>query len=221
MTSHMKPKVNLPRRSAPLAWQRLSLGLLIVAAVSCQVQSPLVAPPDDPSVSPTQPAPIAVSPDSGLYRSDRFGFQFAYPADQFVAKGETDFPPEVAAREAVQIWTLEHDRAIQAGEYEGGTEYPANVSVTVQPNPDGLAAADWIAQSDWFPEARNFQEKTVAGQPAIAFQSGGLYDMEQVLVPTPDGRHWVLISLGQVGTESDESYRQAYELAIATLTFLP
>ncbi|GAB4477327.1 MAG: hypothetical protein OHK0037_39250 [Elainellaceae cyanobacterium] len=215
----MNPNADSPTR---LALHRLSLGLLITAAVSCQVQSPLVSPPAEPETPTEQSSPVVAAPDSGVYRSDRFGFQFAYPADQFVAHGETKFPPEVVAREAVQIWTLEHDRAIQAGEYEGGTEYPANVSVTVQPNPDGLSATDWIAQSDWFTGVRDIQDATVAGQQAIAFRSSGLYDMEQVLVPTPDGKNWVLITLNQVGTgESDAQYRQAYELAIATLTFLP
>ncbi|MFQ3615847.1 MAG: hypothetical protein SNJ57_10915 [Cyanobacteriota bacterium] len=215
----MNPNENSPKR---LALHRFSLGLLITAAVSCQVQSPPVSLPVETATPTEQPSPIAAAPDSGVYRSDRFGFQFAYPADQFVAKGETEFPPEVVAREAVQIWTLEHDRAIQAGEYEGGTEYPANVSVTVQPNPDSLSARDWIAQSDWFTNVSNLQDRTVAGQPAIAFRASGLYDMEQVLVPTPDGKNWVLITLNQVGTgESDAQYRQAYERAIATLTFLP
>lgn len=215
----MTPTPNSPTR---LALHRLCLGLLITAAVSCQVQSPLVSPPAEPETPTEQSSPVAAAPDSGLYRSDRFGFQFAYPADQFVAKGETEFPPEVVAREAVQIWTIEHDRAIQAGEYDGGTEYPANVSVTVQPNPDKLSATDWIAQSDWFTDVRDIQEQTVAGQRAIAFRSSGLYDMEQVLVPTPDGKHWVLITLNQVdGGESDALYRQAYDRAIASLTFTP
>ncbi|QKD81129.1 hypothetical protein HPC62_02115 [Thermoleptolyngbya sichuanensis A183] len=211
-----------PQSSARLALHRFSLGLLVVAAVSCQVQSPPVPPPGGTGTPTGQPSPISAAPESGLYRSDRFGFQFAYPADQFVAHGETEFPPEVVAREAVQIWTIDHDRAIQAGEYEGGTEYPANVSVTVQPNPEGLSATDWIAQSDWFTDVREVQEVTVAGQQAIAFRSSGLYDMEQVLVPTPDGKNWVLITLNQVGTgESDAQYRQAYDRAIATLRFMP
>ncbi len=215
----MTPNANSPAR---LTLNRLGLGLLITAAVSCQVQSPPGSPPMGTRTPTEQSSPVAAAPDSGVYRSDRFGFQFAYPADQFVAKGETEFPPEVLAREAVQIWTLEHDRAIQAGEYEGGTEYPANVSVTVQPNPDRLSATDWIAQSDWFTDVRDIQEQTVAGQRAIAFRSSGLYDMEQVLVPTPNGKHWVLITLNQVGDgDSDARYRQVYDRAIASLTFMP
>jgi hypothetical protein len=215
----MNPNADSPTR---LALHRLSLGLLITAAVSCQVQSPLVSPPAEPEPPTEQSSPVAAAPDSGVYRSDRFGFQFAYSADQFVAKGETQFPPEVSAREAVQIWTIEHDRAIQAGEYDGGTEYPANVSVTVQPNPDQFSATDWIAQSDWLTDVQDIQEVTVAGQQAVAFRSSGLYDMAQVLVPTPDRTHWVLITLNQIGDgDSDALYRQAYDEAIATLTFLP
>jgi len=215
----MNPNANSPTR---LTLHRLGLGLLITAAVSYQVQSPPGSPPMGTGTPTEQSSPVAAAPDSGVYRSDRFGFQFAYPAEQFVAKGETEFPPEVVAREAVQIWTLEHDRAIQAGEYEGGTEYPPTVSMTVQPNPDKLSATDWIAQSNWFTDVRDIQERTVAGQRAIAFRSSGLYDMEQVLVPTPDGKHWVLITLNQVGDgESDAPYRQVYDRAIASLTFMP
>jgi hypothetical protein len=64
---------------------------------------------------PTLPETVNTQTDPPLvYRSDRFKFSFSHPQDFAVT--ETD--------NGVDLWTVEENRAIQAGEYESGTELP-------------------------------------------------------------------------------------------------
>lgn len=205
--------------SMRLMLHRLAVGVAATVAIACQAEVPTPLP--TVAVSPV-PVVGTVTLANGdvVYHSARFGFHFTYPADQFVAIEDTDSSPEVEAVGAIQIWTTQHDRAIKAGEYEGGAEYPANVSVTVQPNPSRLPLKDWVQQTDWLTGTRDITETPVAGQAAIAFQSSGLYEQENVALVSPDGTSVVLITLNKTNySNNDVPYQAVYQQIVSSLAF--
>lgn len=205
--------------SMRLMLHRLAVGVAATVAIACQAE-----PKPLPTVA-ISPIPVVgtatLATGEAIYHNARFGFHFTYPADRFVAIEATDYPPDVEAVGAIQIWTTQHDRAIKAGEYEGGTEYPANVSVTVQPNPNRLPLKDWVQQTDWLTGTRDITETTVAGQSAIAFQSSGLYEQENVALVSPDAAAIILITLNKTNNNNDVPYQAVYQQIVASLAFDP
>lgn len=210
--------ISVVNESTRLMLHRLAVGIVATVAIACQAEAP--SPLPTVAVSPTPAVETATLPSgNATYQSDRFGFNFTYAADQFVAKAETNLGPDVVALEAIQLWTTKHDQEINAGAYEGGTEYPANVSVTVQPASNGLTLQDWVQQSDWFSESRNIKETTLAGQAAIAFQSSGLYEADHVALATPDGAAIVLVTLNKINDDAGNPYQTLFEQIVSSLAF--
>ncbi len=214
------PVIIVVSESTRLMLHRLAVGIVATVAIACQAESPTALPTVAVSSAPIVET-ATIPSGNATYQSDRFGFHFTYADDQFVAKAETDLGPDVVALEAIQIWTTEHDQEINAGDYEGGTEYPANVSITVQPAPNGLTLQDCVQQSDWFSESRNIKETTVAGQAAIAFQSSGLYEADHVALATPDGAAIVLVTLNKINDDAGNPYQTLFEQIVSSLTFNP
>jgi len=212
------PAISVVSESTRLMLHRLAVGIVATVAIACQAEAPSALP--TVAVSPTPVVKTATLPSgNATYQSDRFGFHFTYAADQFVAKAETDLEPDVVALEAIQLWTTKHDQEINAGAYEGGTEYPANVSVTVQPASNRLSLQDWVQQSNWFSESRNIKETTIAGQAAIAFQSSGLYEADHVALATPDGAAIVLVTFNKINDDAGNPYQALFEQIVSSLAF--
>lgn len=205
--------------SVRLMLHRLAVGVAATVAIACQAQ--VSTPLPTVAVSPKPLIAMAPLPSgAALYHSDRLGLQFSYVADQFVVIENSIPAPDVTVLGVIQVWTAAHDQAIQAGAYEGGTEYPANVSVTVLPNPKRLSLTDWIQQTDWFVAPHDSTATTAASQPAIAFQSSGLYDQEHVALADPDGTAIVLVTLNKTGyRENDVPYQAVYQQIVASLAF--
>jgi hypothetical protein len=151
------------------------------------------------------------------YTSDR-GFQFEYPAG-FVVEAK---PPSGAAGdralEWIDLWTQQDYDGINASVTP--TEFPPNVSVAVQQNPQRLALRDWVLQDSQFTSPDRFTSLTVAGQNAIAFQSTGLYDYENVALTLPTSSDVMVIQLDKDGLpERDAIYRPVFQQIISSLQF--
>ena len=202
----------------------------MAGAIACQPQSsdsPTAAPSDPvtASPSPTEPqssgsststaTPIETS--QAVYENQRFSFQFNYP-ERFVVIEQPDVSDSSNGRSfaAIQIWSEADNNAIQSGEYEGGTEYPPNTSITIIPNPEQKLVTEWINSNEWLTQPDEYQPIDVAGQSAIAFHSTGLYEMDHVAFPTPDGANIVLIT---VDREGGDGYKAAYDAIVGSFQF--
>lgn len=153
---------------------------------------------------------------SSRYTSGRAGFQFEYPAG-FVAQ-PTIATGDDRLLERVDLWTQRDYDGLQASTTP--TELPPNVSVLVQQNPQRLTLEAWVRQSNQFVLSERFTPITVAGQPAIAFRSTGLYEYENIVLAVPNSSTVVTIQLDQDGRpEHDAVYRPVFEQIVSSLQF--
>lgn len=182
------------------------LATLMIAGMTVACQTPPPTP-----ISPS--ASVSASPGLEVYRHEQF--QFSYPVEDFVVDPLTQVPPnESALISAVEVWSQEHYRKIKAGEYAGGTEYPANVQIAVYQNPQRLELQRWVQQSNRFSIPTQFIATTIAGEPGIAFQSTGLYEHEHVAFNSSD-TEIILITLSKTGySNHDANYRTAFDQII-------
>ncbi|MBF2004015.1 MAG: hypothetical protein IGS49_00680 [Chlorogloeopsis fritschii C42_A2020_084] len=216
------------RQLKKLVLHSVALGLVVAGAIACQPESPIVSSSpasaaSNREVSQSKPStPKPVPQNKAIYKSDRFGFQFSYPSNIFVVDDKTKIPSSNnAPLAAIQIWTQEHAKKIGSGAYEGGTEYPANVSVTVANNPQKLPLQKWVKQSNQFGVTRAFKDTKIAGQNAIAFQSSGLYENEHVVFTSPNGSNIIVITFGKTGYgNNDAIYQKAFDQVVNSFTFL-
>lgn len=196
------------------------MGLVVVGAMSHKpvVASSLTA---REAVRLEKSTPKTVAQNQGVYRSDRFRFRFTYPQD-FVIDRNISTPSNGvgAPLAAIDIWTKQHAQKIRTGAYEGGTEYPANVSVRVFNNPQKLALQKWVQQSNQFSQTRDFRTARIAGKTGIKFQSDGLYASENVIFVNPRDSRLIVISLFKIGTNNDAVYRRAYQQVINSFAFV-
>jgi hypothetical protein len=214
---------NLANRGMRIGLARTLTCLMAVLAIACQ------APPSstvEATNNPASPDAIAQSSDSSaeteqsdstVYESDRLGFSFKVP-DGFTVdnslesaeiEGEFDF------RGHIELWSNADYEDVQAGAYEGGTEYPPNVSITVYNNPEQLSPQDWVEGSNRFLRLGEYRTVTVAGQDAIAFESDGLYRNQEVVFPSSNGEDIIVISYA----EGSEGYEQAFQEIVSTFEF--
>ncbi|MBK1987724.1 hypothetical protein A0J48_009275 [Sphaerospermopsis aphanizomenoides BCCUSP55] len=171
------------------------------------------------NVAPKTSTEKLVAYNLSVYRSN-FGFKFNYSSKDFVVSQKTNRGGSNSSLAIVNIWTKEHNRKIQAGAYEGGTEYPANVQVTVSKNPQRLPLLTWIQQNQNFAATRNFKTAKIANKNAIQFESSGLYEHKHIAVVNPKNSQIIVVTLAQVGSgNNDAVYRRAYEQVIQSLSF--
>ncbi|MDL5056234.1 hypothetical protein [Geitlerinema calcuttense] len=195
----------------------LLFSLVAASAIACQPEEPIANTP--PVHSPGN----SISDGRGIYQSDRFDFQFSYPSDEFTIDETLTAPNNGAASSlaTVDIWTKEHAQKIKSGAYEGGAEYPANVSITVSENPQNLSLRAWVEQSNQFSITRDFQDTTVAGQSAIAFQSSGLYENDHLVFANPDRSEIVTVTFSKIDYGNhDATYQKAFEQVKRSFTFV-
>jgi hypothetical protein len=152
------------------------------------------------------------------YTSRHFGFQFDYPVDFVVESRSGSETGSDRSIESIDVWMQRDYDAIQSE--APPIESPPNVSVTVRQNPRRLALRDWVMQSNQFALSDRFTTLTVAGQPAIAFHSTGLYEYENIVLSIPNRSEVIVLSLGTVGMpESDVIYRPVFQQMISSLQF--
>lgn len=196
--------------------------LMAVVAIACQappsstVEAANNLTPADAIAQSNESPTETESNNFTVYESDRLGFSFNVP-DGFTVdnslesaeiEGEYDF------RGQVEIWSDADYADVQAGAYEGGTEYPPNVSITVYNNPEQSLQA-WAEGHNRFVMIGEYSAVTVAGQEAIAFDSDGLYRSKNIVFSSPNGEDIVVISYAEGG----EGYEQAFQEIISTFEF--
>lgn len=215
---------NLANRGMRIGLARTLTCLMAVLAIACQ------APPSstvEATNNPASPDAIAQSSDSPtqtaqsnstVYESDRLGFSFGVPngftldnsLESAEIEGEFDF------RGHIELWSNADYEDVQAGAYEGGTEYPPNVSITVYNNSEQLSPQSWVEGSNRFLRLGEYSTVTVAGQEAIAFESDGLYRSENIVFSSPNGEDILVISYAEGG----EGYEQAFQEIVSTFEFI-
>ncbi|MEQ9669021.1 hypothetical protein [Coleofasciculus sp. G2-EDA-02] len=202
----------------------VSLGLTIAcqAEPPSGVNSPGTSAESVTSSSSTEPATQtnSSSKDSqNTYKNESLGISFEYPEGFVVddTNEQSDTESEVR-RGSVEVWTQADYQAIQ-NDFEG-TELPANVSLWVYRNPDRLSLQEWVkSRSDYFVSPENYKEQQVANQDAIAFESTGLYESENLVLSSLDGQDIIVISLAK-GSGNEAVYQQAFEQIRGTLQLL-
>ncbi|PMB18539.1 hypothetical protein CEN40_14730 [Fischerella thermalis CCMEE 5205] len=195
-----------------------ALGLIVTTTIACQPQSlPKVTSSENPI-----PAANLVSQKQAIYRSDRYGFQFSYSPKDFVVDEKTNKPSSKDnLLTTIDIWTQQHAKKIRSGAYAGGTEYPANVSVRVYKNPQNLPLQKWVQQSNQFGITRDFKNTKIAGKNAIAFQSSGLYENENIIFSIPRSSHMIVITFAKTNYgNNDAIYKKAFDQVVNTFTFV-
>jgi hypothetical protein len=197
--------------------------LVAVVAIACQsppsstVEAP--NPTSSDAIAQSSDAPAEAESQGGLaiYESDRLGFSFTVP-EGFTIDNSLDsaeIEAEYDFRGQIELWSNADDEAIQAGAYEGGTEYPPNVSITVYNNPERRLPQDWVEESNRFLRLGEYSTVMVAGQEAIAFTSDGLYRSENIVFSSPNSEDIIVISYAQGG----EGYEQAFQEIVSTFEF--
>jgi hypothetical protein len=190
----------------------VALGLIVTTTIACQSQSlPKVTSSENPI-----PAANLVSQKQAIYRSDRYS-----PKD-FVVDDKTNKPSSKDnLLTTIDIWTQQHAKKIRSGAYEGGTEYLANVSVRVYRNPQKLPLQKWVQQSNQFGITRDFKNTKIAGKNAIAFQSSGLYENENIIFSSPRSSNIIVIIFAKTNYgNNDAIYKKAFDQVVNTFTFV-
>ncbi|MDZ8185411.1 MAG: hypothetical protein RMX96_11225 [Nostoc sp. ChiSLP02] len=174
-------------------------------------------------VSLEKSTPQPARKEHGIYQSDRFRFQFSYSLQDFVIDNKITTPNNNvnSPLATVDIWTHKHAQKIRAGEYEGGTEYPANVRVSVYKNPARLNLQKWVKQSNDFSLPREFKTAKIAGQSGFKFKSSGLYENEHVAFISPKDSRIIVVTISKTGYgNNDAIYERAYQQVVNSFTFL-
>jgi hypothetical protein len=206
----------------------LVLGGILPGIMACQAESLTANSTEiDPVSTDTVSTSASATPEPVLqsqatYQNLNFGFQFNYSLDEFVVnESKINWGTEEDKnRTVINIWTQKHAQAIQSGFYEQGTEYPANVQITVESAPQ-KSLREWIEQSDRFVMSEELKNTTIAEQAAIVFQSTGLYENQNIAFTSPDGYLVFVITLSQINSgDEDTPYKQVFEEVKNSFIFL-
>lgn len=178
----------------------VALGFLTVLTISCS-QRVLTKPS-----GLNQDRAIAVLPAYTpsrdiFYLSRQFGFQFVQPSGYVIVNAtKSSSPKPNTPVQVLEIWKQEdYANRIHL------TESPAIISISVYSNPLHLPLENWKGKLS-HNDTRPF---TVAGQQAIAYSATGLYESDNVLFSSPDGRY-VFHLKGDYLSTSD-SIRQTFQ----------
>ncbi|MDZ8080215.1 MAG: hypothetical protein RMX35_14240 [Nostoc sp. DcaGUA01] len=204
----------------------IMMGLLAVGTIvyktetSFSLTNPAIAAE---VVSLEKSTPKPARKEQAIYRSDRFHFQFSYSLPDFVVDNNITTPNNNvnSPLTAVDIWTHKHAEKIRAGEYAGGTEYPANVRIAVYTNRGKLPLQKWVKQNNDFYAPREFKTAKIAAQTGFKFKSSGLYENEHVTFISPKDSRIIVITISKTGYgNNDAIYQRAYQQVVNSFTFL-
>lgn len=190
--------------------RKIALGLLAFLAISCStlptssIQSPT---PEAIAATPTPNSSTLQNRDI-FYLSD-FGFRFVSPKGYTITPTETTQSNKPSPPlQVLEAWQ-EKDFMIR----ETLPETPPIISITVYDNSKRLPLTSWKGEL-----SRNDDRPlTVAGQRGIAYTSTGLYESDNVLFSSPDGRY--VYRLKGAYLQKNDSIRQVFQDIVKTFTF--
>ncbi|MEL6461450.1 MAG: hypothetical protein AAFQ91_24990 [Cyanobacteria bacterium J06621_15] len=153
---------------------------------------------------------IAAASNTNVYRSRRLGVNFKYPKG-FVIKEPSDTSN---SSKVLELWSLRDYQAIESGKYKN-TFTPGNMSISVENNPQGLSLVQWVTNNDELGDIipESYDTHIVAGQEAMSFRTDGLYNFQNLVLPSSDRKKVILISFAQ----GDRSYQKVFEQVVSTL----
>ena len=154
---------------------------------------------------------IAAARSTNVYKSRRLGVNFKYPKG-FVIKE----PQETSgsSNKVLELWSLKDYQEIAKGKFQN-TFSPGNVSISLENNPQGLSLVKWVTSNEELGEIipESYDVKVVAGREAMSFRTEGLYEFQNVALPSNDGKQVILISFA----EGDRNYQQLFEQVVSSL----
>jgi hypothetical protein len=187
----------------------MTLGLLTVAVVGVATQ--LLPLREGRSLSaPTRlvASPSPAANPNAFYLSDRFGFQITLPKGYIIAPSESA-PPTQPARplEVLELWNqadYPHRASLP--------ETPPLITITVYNNTRRLPLSAYKGELSH----NDDRLITVGGQPAIAYTSTGLYESDNVLLSSADGRY--VFRLRGSYMDANAPIRQDFQNVVSSLT---
>lgn len=183
------------------------LGLLTVLAINCGIPNFFMyLIPEAIAVTPAQTASFHKDRDV-FYLSD-YGFRFVIPRDYTITPTETGQAGQPTPLSVIELWQ-EKDFLNR----ENLPETPPIIRVTVYKNAKQLPLSTWKGEL-----SRNEERSiTVAGQKAIAYSATGLYESDNVLFRSPDGRYVFRVQ-GDYNQQND-AIRKVFQHIVKTFTF--
>lgn len=153
---------------------------------------------------------IAAASNTNVYRSRRLGVNFKYP------KGFVIKEPQLTSNSSkvLELWSLKDYQTIAKGKSQN-THSPGNMSISLENNPQGLSLVQWVTNNDELGDIKpeSYDAKVVAGREAMSFTTDGLYEFQNIVLPSSDGKKVILISFAQ----GDKNYQKVYEQVVSTL----
>lgn len=189
-----------------------TLGLLSFLTVSSSVSltATLTQPAIPSPIAQTAPVTKPSSPKRDVfYMSDRFGFRFVSPAGYVVVPGTIKpAPTPPVPAQTLEIW--------KRADYLNRANLPESppiIRITVYNNSRKLPLKNWKGEL-----SRNDDRVvTVAGQAAIAYTSTGLYESDNVVFASPDGRHVFRLTVGYIS--ANDNIRKTFQEVVSSFTF--
>ncbi len=153
---------------------------------------------------------IAAASNTNVYRSQRLGVNFKYPKG-FVIKEPQDAS---SPSKVLELWSLKDYQAVAEGKSKN-THSPGNISISLENNPQGLSLVQWVSNNDELGDIipESYDAKVVAGKEAVSFRTEGLYEFENIVLPSSDGKKLILISFAK----GDNSYQKVFDQVISSL----
>lgn len=163
----------------------------------------------DQAVAASPPASVAVSRRDVFYLSDRFGFRTIFPSGYIITPSET----KPSTKPTLPLEVLEIWQQADFMNRESLPETPPIIRITVYNNFKQLPLAYWKGELS----RRDDRPLKVAEQTAIAYSSTGLYDADNVLFRSPDGRYVFRVTAGY--TDAKAPIRQTFQDLLTSFTF--
>ena len=188
----------------------VALGFLTILTISCS-QKVLTKPSGLNPDRTIAVLPAYSSPKRDIfYLSRQFGFRFVQPSGYVTVNATKSLSPKSNATvQVLEIWRQEdYANRIYL------TESPAMLSITIYNNPRHLPLENWKDKLS----RNNTRPFTVAGQQALAYSATGLYESDNVLFNSPDGRY-VFHLKGDYQSASD-SIRQKFQDILSSFSFV-
>ena len=156
---------------------------LTVVAIATLLGSPWAVRPVQ-----AQPAETVPAVETSHYVSEQFGIEFDYPKDYVVTVD--------AANSAIALFH---------GEDVGMPEIPY-VYIGFFENSEQLSLQTFRDDTLGMGVIREYDDTTVAGQPALDFDATGYYESRNQIFDSPDGRYIVYFSSSYVGDSASEPF---------------
>mgnify|MGYP002784959515 CR=1 FL=1 len=190
----------------------VTIGLLSLVVVGCS--QPVLSSfksgqtPEAIAANPSQA--VAAEPLRDVfYMSDHFGFRMVLPSGYVVHSPTDDGQRKPAkALEVIELW--------QQSDFlnrENLPETPPILRIQVYNNSQRSPLSQWKG------ELSKNDDRTVqvAGQPAIAYSSTGLYETDNVVFSSPDGRYIFRMSAGYIDAKAP--IRKTFQELVNSFTF--